>query len=588
MKRNFKLLIYLLGFVQRTSAKFLPVSLLLAIVQGLSPLITVIVPKLIIDELLGTQDIRTLALLIALLAGAKLLLKSLETVLNRVRDNDLEYIQLKVAQNLADKSIHLRYEDVEKKSILDLKERAFTGMYNFYELIDNIGIASKSLITLVSLVVILFRFNGWVVPILAGLTLTNTFVYRKINNLRYRDSMITIPANRGFSYFGRLASDFAYGKDIRLSHCAKFLQTKARTYLDKVLEVFSKQYTEIGTLQGITGINVMFQSFLVYGWLAWSAVRSLLSIGDFTMYGSAARQFTQTFSAFVNSLISINGLCLHIEPYQEFDSLPESAEIKSQTAPFSINKDEPLTFRFDHVWFRYPDTDRDVLKDINIEIGQQEKLSIVGLNGAGKTTFIKLFCRLYQPTKGAITLNGRDINDIPLDDYLRFLSVVFQDFQLLGYAIDMNIAASEDPDQTRIDHTIKFFGIGEILKKLPKGLQTSIYRALDKEGVAFSGGQAQKFAIARALYKDAPVTILDEPTSALDPRSEYDVYLNFNQLATGKTAIYISHRLSSTRFTDRIAVFQDGQIVELGTHDDLMTNDGLYQEMYTKQASYYQ
>ena len=152
----------------------------------------------------------------------------------------------------------------------------------------------------------------------------------------------------------------------------------------------------------------------------------------------------------------------------------------------------------------------------------------------------------------------------------------------------MNIAAAESPDKARIDHTVAFFGIEGIFAKLPNGLQTSVNRALDKEGVTFSGGQMQKFAIARALYKDAPVTILDEPTSALDPRSEYEVYLNFNQLATGKTAIYISHRLSSTRFTDRIAVFRDGRIVELGTHDDLMADNGLYQEMYSKQASYYQ
>ena len=588
MKKNFKLLIYLLGFLQRTSKKFLPISLLLALVQGVSPLVNIIVPKLIIDELLGKKQVQTLILLIAVLAGANLLLKLIEVTLNKARAVDLEDIQLKVAENLSDKCIHLRYEDVEKKSILDLKERAYDGMYNFYNVIDFFGIAAKSLVTLISLVVILFRFNGWVVPILAGLTLLNIFVYKRISQLRYEDSVISIPMNRGFRYFTNLASDFSYGKDIRLSHCASFLQKKASIYLDKVVEISSKEYTEIGKLQGVTNINVHFQAFLIYGWLAWNAIRGLLSIGDFTMYGNAARQFTQTFSALVNSLISINGLCLHIEPYQEFLALPEAEEIQTRPAPATAKKAVPLVFRFDHVWFRYPDTDRDVLKDVNIEIKPQEKLSIVGLNGAGKTTFIKLLCRLYQPTKGTITLNGVDINSVPLEEYLQSLSVVFQDFQLLGYPMDMNIAASEEPDSARIEHTIKFFGIEDIVKKLPNGIQTSVNRSLDKEGVAFSGGQMQKLAIARALYKDAPVTILDEPTSALDPRSEYDVYLNFNQLATGKTAIYISHRLSSTRFTDRIAVFRDGRIVELGTHDDLIADNGLYQEMYSKQASYYQ
>lgn len=588
MKKNYKLLIYLLGFVHHISTKFLPISFLLALVQGVSPLVNIIVPKLIIDELLGGKDIQTLILLIAGLAAGNLLLKLIETALNRVKTIDLENIQLKAGEILADKCIHLRYEDVEKKSILDLKERAYFGIYNFYNLIDLIGVAAKSLITLISLIVILFRFNGWVVPILTGLTMLNTFIYKRINRLRYRDSVISIPANRGFRYFTNLAVDFSYGKDIRLSHCADFLQKKSGGYLTKIVDIFGKQYTEIGKLQGITAINVHFQAFLVYGWLAWRALSGLLTIGDFTMYGNAARQFTQTFSTLVDSLISINGLCLYIEPYQEFIALPEAAEDTVSDTQSYIDPNDPLIFQFEHVWFRYPGTNRDVLQDINFKIKPQEKLSIVGLNGAGKTTFIKLLCRLYQPTRGTITLNGRDINSIPLQDYLRFLSVVFQDFQLLGYPVDMNIAASAAPEQDRINHTVKFFGVEEILEPLPNGLQTSVNRALDKEGVTFSGGQMQKFAIARALYKDAPITILDEPTSALDPRSEYEVYLNFNQLATGKTAIYISHRLSSTRFTDRIAVFRDGRIVEVGTHDELIAENGLYQEMYAKQASYYQ
>jgi ATP-binding cassette subfamily B protein/ATP-binding cassette subfamily C protein len=340
-------------------------------------------------------------------------------------------------------------------------------------------------------------------------------------------------------------------------------------------------------MQGVTSINMQFQSFLVYGWLAWQAFRGLVTIGDLTMYGSAARQFMAALTALIDSLISINGLTLHLEPYHAFITLPEPAEKPDQTMPWAPKKNDSLVFRFEQVWFRYPDTDRDVLQDINFEIRPHEKLSIVGLNGAGKTTFIKLLCRLYEPTRGVIMLNGVDINRIPLNDYLKVLSVVFQDFQLVGYSVAMNIAASANPDPDRLDHVIDFFGIEEILEKLPEGLDTSVYRALDKKGVTFSGGQMQKFAIARALYKDAPVTILDEPTSALDPRSEYEVYRNFNKLAEGKTAIYISHRLSSTRFTDRIAVFKDGRIVELGQHNELVAQNGLYAEMYAKQAQYY-
>ncbi|MDY6873520.1 MAG: ABC transporter ATP-binding protein [Chloroflexota bacterium] len=588
MRKNFKLLVYFLGVIRKFSKKFIPLSIAIALLQGLSPLVNIIVPKLIIDELLGAQDVQRLVVLVGILAGANLILKLLEVTLNRSKALELENLQIDNDNALADKCMTLRFEDIEKKSILDLKERAVQGTYRFYELAELIGVAAKSLVSLMSLVILLFTFNGWLIPILAGLTLLNTIFYKRISDLRYKDSLETIPANRGFSYFGSLAYDFSFGKDIRLSHCADFLQLKARRYLDRILEVYSKEYTETGKMQGITGINMQFQSFLVYGWLAWNAVRGLLSIGDFTMYGNAARQFSQALTSLVDSLIGINGLTLHIKPYKDFVALPEAAETQTGPNPLRQVGGTPLVFGFNHVWFRYPGTDRDVLQDINIQIHEQEKLSIVGLNGAGKTTFIKLLCRLYQPTQGTITLNGVDINDIPLDDYLGYLSVVFQDFQLLGYSVAMNITASPTPDSDRLDHVVNFFGIEQILENLPEGLETSVNRTLDKQGVTFSGGQMQKFAIARALYKDAPVTILDEPTSALDPRSEYEVYRNFDKLAQGKTAIYISHRLSSTRFTDRIAVFDAGRIVELGTHDGLIADQGLYSEMYAKQAQYYQ
>ena len=587
MQKNAKLLIFILKVINRISKTFLPVSFGIALVQGISPLVNIIIPKLIIDELIGAQDIHRLIRLVALLAGANLVLKLIETVLTRRKSIDFDTIQLKVEQNLADKCLHLPYEDIEKKSVLDLKERALQGVFQFYDLVELIGITAKSLVSLATLIVLLFTFNGWLIPILTGLTLLNSIIYKRIANLRYQDSLTSIPSNRAFSYYGRLASDFSFGKDIRLSHCAKFLLHKASVYLQEIVDIYSRQYDEIAKLQGITNINMQFQGFMVYGWLAWQALRGLITIGDLTMYGSAARQFTQSLTGLIDSLIGINGLTMHIEPYRDFISLPEAAETKDTPSEIEITPDGPLTFRFEGVWFRYPETDRDVLKDINIEIMRNERLSIVGLNGAGKTTFIKLLCRLYQPTQGVITLNGVDINSLPLEEYLQALSVVFQDFQLLGYSVANNIAASPTPDNDRLDHVIDFFGIEQILEKLPKGLETSVNRELDKEGVTFSGGQMQKFAIARALYRDAPVTILDEPTSALDPRSEYEVYRNFDKLAQGKTAIYISHRLSSTRFTDRIAVFEDGRIVELGTHADLINAGGLYSEMYAKQAQYY-
>ena len=243
---------------------------------------------------------------------------------------------------------------------------------------------------------------------------------------------------------------------------------------------------------------------------------------------------------------------------------------------------------FRDVSFRYPGTEAYALRHVNVKFKIGEKLAVVGRNGSGKTTFIKLMCRLYDPTEGEILLNGVNIKKYDYDEYMRIFSVVFQDFKLFSFSLGENVAAGMDCNDNRVEETLKQAGFGQRLAAMPEGIRTALYQDFDQNGVEISGGEAQKIALARALYKNAPFVILDEPTAALDPVAEYDIYTRFNEMVGDKTAIYISHRLSSCRFCDTIAVFENGQIVQCGSHEKLVSDkNGAYYALWNAQAQYY-
>ena len=250
--------------------------------------------------------------------------------------------------------------------------------------------------------------------------------------------------------------------------------------------------------------------------------------------------------------------------------------------------DNVYNLEFRDVSFRYPNTEAYALRHVNLKFKIGEKLAVVGMNGSGKTTFIKLLCRLYDPTEGEILLNGVDIRKYDYREYQSIFSVVFQDFRLFAFPLGQNVAAGENYDRLKAEQCLREAGFGEQLDKMPRGLDTMLYHDFDKDGVEISGGEAQKIALARALYKDAPFIVLDEPTAALDPVSEYEVYNKFNEISGGKTAIYISHRLASCRYCHQILVFHEGAIIQRGSHEDLLAqSDGKYAELWEAQAQYY-
>ncbi len=333
-----------------------------------------------------------------------------------------------------------------------------------------------------------------------------------------------------------------------------------------------------GVSQAFTGVIYLFAGLKALG--------GAFGVGSITQYVGALAGLAQGFAKLLEMVGELRANAEFLRPTYEFLDIPNKMYQGSLTTEKRSDRDYEIEFR--DVSFQYPGTDAWALRHVSMKFRVGGRLAVVGENGSGKTTFIKLLCRLYDPTEGEILLNGIDIRKYRYDDYLALFSVVFQDFRLLAQPLGANVAAAESYDRERAERCLEKAGFGARLAELPKGLDTCLYRDFEDDGVEISGGEAQKIALARVLYQDAPFIVLDEPTAALDPEAEAEVYTKFNDIVEDKTAIYISHRLSSCRFCDEIAVFDRGRVVQQGTHDALVEEPGKYQALWEAQAQYYQ
>lgn len=366
-----------------------------------------------------------------------------------------------------------------------------------------------------------------------------------------------------------------------------WLTQKYRQQLDRTFVFYKKSGNRICGSRIVNEICNFIQTAVVYAYLIYQVWFDIITLGDFTVYLNAINQLSGSMKSIMDSITNIYAFKPYYDAVEDFFNIPTHTESGSQKLRKSENND---TIEFRHVSFRYAGTQNYALKDINLKITSGEKYSIVGENGAGKTTFIKLLTRMYRPTEGEILLNGINIQDYDYNEYMSVFASVFQDFKLLSFTIKENIVLAdhkEDSDEA-IYAIINKMGLATRINTLEKGIDTNVYKTFS-EDYCFepSGGEAQKIAMARAVYKNAPVMILDEPTSALDPRAENELYEKFSDLTKDKTTFFISHRLSSSRFCDRILVFDKGKIVEDGTHAELIKKNGLYAELYNMQAKYY-
>ncbi len=375
-------------------------------------------------------------------------------------------------------------------------------------------------------------------------------------------------------------------KDIHIFNQKKLIRHSS----DKIYSEWLKGCKEILAFQRKR--NNRFNLFYVlttgatYLFVALKTYIGAFGLGGFIKYQFCVARIVEaaeTFSGAISDLRTNND---YLEIF--FDYLDTPTEMHYGTIPTEKRMDNKYDIEFHNVSFKYPNTENYAIKNLNLKFKVGDRIAVVGMNGSGKTTMIKLLCRLYDPTEGYITLNGIDIQKYDYEDYLDLFSVVFQDFRLFSFSVGENVSAEVDYDEEKVWSSLEKSGMLERVKSMPERLKTPVYKDFEEDGIEISGGEAQKLAIARALYKDAAFVILDEPTASLDPIAEHEIYSRFNDMVKDKTAVYISHRLSSCRFCDRILVFDNGQLIQDGSHENLLENsNGKYRELWNAQAQYY-
>ena len=504
----------------------------------------------------------------------------------------------------ARKTFKMEYEEFEKEdTLLSFRKlrngeissgdavTQMTSIYEFFEQIIKIVFALVFLTMLVAqaslgknrniiqtvimtvILVVLFVVSFWI----------NFRISKKIGQRKVWMSKQNEKGNAEGMYLDSVIGKESFAKDIRLFGIHEYLEEKSRRG-----GMIGRVFTEYGIFIGKNNAKFSFMVQLLAGYIyiyvSVMAMSGSVSTGEVLMYAGAiitTMTGVQTAISKYNYIVYCNE---YISTYEEFINRPNMHY--DGTLPIEKRDDNRYELSFHKVSFKYPGSDNYILKDINLKFEIGEKLALVGLNGAGKTTLVKLLLRLYEPTEGEIKLNGINIEKYDYDEYVQIFSVVFQDFRLFDFPLDENIAVSENVDTDKVKKVIEMVGLTELVNNLPDKEGTLLYHE-NGDGVSLSGGEAQKVAIARALYKDAPFVILDEPTAALDPVAEAEIYERFDTLVGGKTTIYISHRMSSCKFCDRIIVISDGTIKEEGTHSSLIQKAGLYAEMYNTQAEYY-
>lgn len=556
---------------------------------SLRTIMMIVIPKLLIDFILQTaprQEVLSLLVIIGLITLAVYLLQNLAT---RFVNLEQEHINLQFEQLFSDKLMGLPYHYLEDPTYLELKEAAMMGfrMGSVGEMMDHLSLLLEKTVIVGGLSALLIQLN----PVLfLGICLSQGIVWwlLKRRSLLFRNTLQNIiPINRKLNYFIHAMLDDKVQKDVRLYDMSHMLTQNVYQYNELLISDFialdwkDAVYTCVNHL-----INYLIAA-AVFFYAGLRVLRQSLGIGSFTLYTNAAINFSLSVREDFAQILHVFNKIHFIEPIESFLSLPDEAGEQGKTFEETI---EMIEFR--NVWFRYPKTENWILKDINFTIHRGEKISIVGLNGAGKTTLVKLLCRFFDPDRGMILINGQDIQDITPASYMQFISAVFQDFQILNQSIAENILGEVQSDQTerqKAEMILDELDLTEKMASLPEGIDSYIGKNYHESGIELSGGQLQKIAIARALYKDAPLIILDEPTSALDPIAEAEIYEHFNQLIGQKTAIYISHRMSSSIFCDRIALIEDGRLVAIDSHDNLMKDkDSLYYRLFQTQAAHYQ
>lgn len=587
----FRGLNFFLRFGWKVDKRYIIYNILNQCLSSIVPVIAVLGPKYILEELMGSQRVEVLATYVGILVGYIFVANSLSSWLSLQSFT----LRIKVTAEwglfMHKKLAEADFENLESPHFLDLKEKADKFLYGdfhgFSYLFDSALTLIGQFFTLIGIISIIATMNIWMVILFLVLIMVSSWFESRAKKKDMELSMEAVGVERGWNYYSELFENFEYGKEIRMNHLEDWLLEKEKNYSDVAIDYYRRRNNFHIKSGIVTSAMTLIQQVTAYVYLLAKIISKDLSVGDFIMYLGAVTAFSEAMRKVMDSFVEIKAYGIYYDATMEYINVPMMMRQNQHKHPNETWHE----IQFENVSFCYQGQAKDVLRNINLTIHQGERISVVGENGAGKTTLIKLLIRLYDPTEGRILMDGIDIREYDYEEYMELFSAVFQDFKLFAMPLSQNIKLSRHDKNERkneIENILKNVGMENCLSELPKGMDTAVYKIFEDSGFEPSGGEGQKIALARAIYKDSPIVILDEPTAAFDPRAEYEMYKHFDELVEGKTAIYISHRLSSARFCDRILVLKEGEIIECGTHDELYeTENGVYRELYQMQAQFY-
>lgn len=582
-----------------------------ALTAAASPLVTIWFSAQLLNELAGSRNPAALRNWVLLTLGATAGIMLLNAILQHWREAEESTFYAKMQSVFGKKRLDMDFPNADSQRVYELQSQIwqsqnFTG-YGLRQSIEIFRSGCNALFQIIGGIGLSLGLFFAKIPQASGLGFLNSPLFTvgfiallfaaalaapvcatKGNSYWERNDEQGTFGNRVFGYFSSASSNRARMADMRFykqQDIAEYYLENNNTFSMK--STFA-QYAKgpMGLLIALSSCVSAFLTGLIYLLVCIKAWAGAFGLGTATQYIGSVTSFFGGFSELMKCIGVMRINSSFLDTVFELLDTPNTMYQGSLTTEKRSDIQYDVEFR--DVSFKYPGSEAYALRHVNMKFKVGSRLAVVGMNGSGKTTFIKLLCRLYDPTEGEILLNGINIRKYRYDDYMKIFSVVFQDFQLLALPLGQNVAASQTYDAARVLDCLNKAGFGEKLAKMPHGLDTYLYKSVDTEGVDVSGGEAQKIAIARALYKDSPFIILDEPTAALDPIAEAEIYSKFDEIAGDKTAVYISHRLSSCKFCDEIAVFDSGSVIQQGTHSDLLADEsGKYFELWNAQAQYY-
>lgn len=585
-----KNLTFMFQFVWKKNKLWLLLIIINTLLGAITPLVNITIPKYIVDSIFQHKDFTKGMYWVIFLVVINLLIRYISIILGYALSRQKNKLFCSFNIYIAELIMDMDYKELENPETLDMKEKAmrsaFSGGRGFCGSIEVFFGIVTNIIVFIGAAVKITELNTLLILVILLVIVLNTLFNSKINKDNYKLDREKTPIERKNGYVFGLISDFTIGKEVRIYSLKNYIVKKYKETSEESNRFYNKVFFNNAKNALFSSTTANLQLIFVYFVLLMQVLNNTnFTYGDFTAQFNAVNTLSQSLMAIVTSVLAINQMGFYIDDLQKFVKLPRIAYNKGM----ALDKCPTYNFDFVNVYFKYPGSNEYALKNINLHFSTDQKLSFVGLNGAGKTTLVKLLLKLYNVSSGEILLNGINIQKYNFNEYIKIFSSVFQDYKLFAYSVQENIVLSNDElDTTRLKKALEESGVNNFVEKKENGIHSFVYKIFDASGFEPSGGEGQKIAIARALYKDAKFIILDEPTSALDPIAEYDLYKKLNNLVKNKGCLFISHRLSSTVFADKIFVFKNGEIIEQGTHKELMMlNDGLYKDMFEKQSSYY-